>query len=185
EEEIMCWVVQIIQALRYLHHERILHRDLKTANIFLTLTDLIKVGDLGVAAQLDSSLDMRTTCVGSPYYLSPEVCQDVPYNTRSDMWSLGCCIYELATLRKAFKGNNLLSVVNKICSCKYEAVDESCPEGVAHLITSLLQVEPNDRPTTVELLDQDYVRTYLAVLTHRLEAHQLLYVLFGSSPQLS
>jgi serine/threonine protein kinase len=58
--------------------------------------------------------------VGSPYYLSPEVCQDVPYNTKSDVWALGCVLYELCALRPAFGGSNLISVVNKIVNCSYE-----------------------------------------------------------------
>ncbi len=67
--------MQILLGMRYVHSQRILHRDLKTANIFLTDTGLIKIGDFGISAQLDHTLDMKRTCVGSPFYMSPEVCQ--------------------------------------------------------------------------------------------------------------
>ena len=91
----MEWFVQITLALQYIHSEKILHRDLKTANIFLTSQDVLKVGDFGISAQLEHTLDMKHTCVGSPYYMSPEVCCDKPYNNKSDVWALGCVLYEL------------------------------------------------------------------------------------------
>jgi len=73
ETLIMDWFVQIVLAMRYVHSQKILHRDLKSANIFLTKQDRIKVGDFGIAAVLEHTLDMKRTCVGSPYYMSPEV----------------------------------------------------------------------------------------------------------------
>lgn len=101
----MRWFVQLVGALRYCHSQRILHRDLKTANIFLTHHDIVKVGqgfhtirplflleyffqlgDFGIATELENSFDVKTTIVGSPYYLSPEVCSDIPYNAKSDVW---------------------------------------------------------------------------------------------------
>jgi NIMA (never in mitosis gene a)-related kinase len=66
----MEWFTQIVLALQYIHSMKILHRDLKTANIFLTSQGVLKVGDFGISAQLEHTLDMRKTCVGSPYYMS-------------------------------------------------------------------------------------------------------------------
>lgn len=90
-----------------MHSQSILHRDLKTLNIFLTKDNKIKIGDLGVAKILDNiEKDFATSKVGTPYYLSPEVCEDRPYNSKSDIWSLGCILYELCTLKHPFEAKN-------------------------------------------------------------------------------
>eukprot|EP00045_Choanoeca_perplexa_P013909 m.160123 g.160123 ORF g.160123 m.160123 type:complete len:929 (+) comp16493_c0_seq2:224-3010(+) len=171
EDRIMLWVTQILFGLHYIHQQRILHRDLKTANIFIKHHDLLCVGDLGVAAQLEHSLEMRNSVVGTPYYLSPEVCQDIPYNTKSDCWSFGCIIYELCCLTQAFKGNNLLSLATKICAGAYAPIAETYSPELRGLVSSLLQPEPEDRPTTSELLYQSaYVNTYVQRMSSEFEA---------------
>ena len=98
--------IQICIGLYHLHSNKILHRDLKTLNIFLTKENKIKIGDLGVAKILDNIENFATSKVGTPYYLSPEVCEDRPYNNKSDIWSLGCILYELCTLKHPFEAKN-------------------------------------------------------------------------------
>ncbi|VDI37141.1 NIMA (never in mitosis gene a)-related kinase [Mytilus galloprovincialis] len=83
ERQVVEWFVQIAMALQYMHERNILHRDLKTQNIFLTKSKIIKVGDLGIARVLDSSTDMATTLIGTPYYMSPELFSNKPYNHKS------------------------------------------------------------------------------------------------------
>lgn len=90
-----------------MHSHSVLHRDLKTLNIFLNKDNKIKIGDLGVAKILENmETDFATSKVGTPYYLSPEVCEDRPYNSKSDIWSLGCILYELCTLKHPFEAKN-------------------------------------------------------------------------------
>eukprot|EP00049_Salpingoeca_infusionum_P016764 m.347306 g.347306 ORF g.347306 m.347306 type:complete len:654 (+) comp16144_c0_seq30:238-2199(+) len=174
EEAVMVWFVQILLALKYLHSNRILHRDLKTANIFLTKNSRIKVGDFGIAAQLAHSRDMKTTCVGSPYYMSPEVCQDVPYNSKSDVWALGCVLYELCTHRQAFKGSNLLAVVNKICNCSYEPMSPQLfSKEIRQLVNSMLQPSPDLRPSTSELCLDPFIKKYLKIFLDSAERRLL------------
>ena len=79
--------------LHYLHSFKILHRDIKTINMFLSKDNKIKIGDLGVAKLLNQTHNMAHTIVGTPYYLSPELCEEKPYNHKSDIWSLGCVLY--------------------------------------------------------------------------------------------
>ena len=89
EKQIWKYFVQTALGLQHIHSLKILHRDVKTMNIFLTRSDDVKVGDLGVAKVLGNTMDMAHTMVGTPYYLSPELCEGKPYNDKSDVWSLG------------------------------------------------------------------------------------------------
>lgn len=92
--------------MHHLHSQNILHRDLKTLNIFLTKENSIRIGDLGVAKILQSAENFVRSKVGTPYYLSPEVCEDRPYNNKSDIWSLGCVLYEMCCLNHPFEAKN-------------------------------------------------------------------------------
>lgn len=95
ESKVWDFFVQTCIGLQYLHARKILHRDLKTLNLFLHKDGRLKIGDLGVAKEV---LESHTnTIVGTPYYLSPELCEEKPYNNKSDIWSLGCILYELCT----------------------------------------------------------------------------------------
>ncbi len=100
EQEVLEWFVQIVMALRYVHYKRILHRDLKTQNIFITKT-LVKIGDFGIAKVMEGSLTAASTFIGTPYYMSPEACQNQPYSYQSDVWALGCILYEMCALQQA------------------------------------------------------------------------------------
>jgi NIMA (never in mitosis gene a)-related kinase len=102
------------QGLQYLHANRILHRDIKTINMFLTKEERVKIGDLGVAKMLNETSNMAQTVVGTPYYLSPELCEEKPYNNKSDIWSLGCVLYELCTLKHPFEAQNQGALILKI-----------------------------------------------------------------------
>lgn len=91
--------------LEYIHGQKILHRDIKSMNVFLQ-NDEIRIGDLGVAKVLSNTAAFAHTMVGTPYYLSPELCEEKPYNIKSDVWALGCVLYEMCTLRHPFDAHN-------------------------------------------------------------------------------
>ena len=103
---LMCFV-QICRAIQYIHDRRILHRDIKTQNIFITYAKqsrwIIKLGDFGISKIIDGTKELARTCIGTPYYLSPEVWENKPYNNKSDLWALGCVLYEMSTLKHAFE----------------------------------------------------------------------------------
>ena len=100
EELVMKWTVQLLQAVNYCHSVHILHRDIKLANIMLSGDDNIKLGDFGLARLLDTQNFMAQTCCGTPYYISPELCRGEAYDSKADVWALGCVIYELCALQR-------------------------------------------------------------------------------------
>jgi NIMA (never in mitosis gene a)-related kinase len=119
EDEILDLFVQICLALKHVHDRKILHRDLKTQNIFLTKKDLVKLGDFGIARVLHSTHELARTAIGTPYYLSPEICGGKAYNNKSDIWSLGCILYEMTTLKHAFEAGDMRRLMLKICGGSY------------------------------------------------------------------
>uniref|UniRef100_A0A8D3E3J4 non-specific serine/threonine protein kinase n=1 Tax=Scophthalmus maximus TaxID=52904 RepID=A0A8D3E3J4_SCOMX len=114
-QEVVIWYLyQIASAVAHIHKAGVLHRDIKTLNIFLTKTDLIKLGDYGLAKKLGSEFSMAETCVGTPYYMSPELCQGAKYNFKSDIWAMGCVLFEVLTLTRTFDATNPLNLCVKI-----------------------------------------------------------------------
>jgi NIMA (never in mitosis gene a)-related kinase len=92
----------------------ILHRDIKTANIFIHADGILKVGDFGISRELQSSLDKVNTAAGTPYFMAPEVVAYTPYDSKADMWSLGVIIYELISLEKPFEAKSVQEVIHVI-----------------------------------------------------------------------
>ena len=161
EAEIMHWFVQICLGLNYIHSMRVMHRDLKASNIFLSANGCVKIGDFGISKVLQGTLEAAMTVVGTPYYMSPEVCQNKPYTLKSDIWSLGCLLYELCTLDHPFTADNLLSLVYKIVKEQYEALPEEYSQELQNLIVASLLKDDEARPTTSNILDMGFVEKYM------------------------
>ena len=98
------------------------------------------------------------TVVGTPYYMSPEVCQNQPYTFRSDVWALGCVLYELCTLKHAFSADNLLGLVYKIVQDKYDPIPSQYSPELQSLINSLLNKNSAERPSVAQILQMPIVR---------------------------
>nr|XP_006811353.1 PREDICTED: serine/threonine-protein kinase Nek4-like [Saccoglossus kowalevskii] len=163
EKQIVEWFVQIAMALQYMHERNILHRDLKTQNIFLTKSKIIKVGDLGIARVLDGHNDMATTLIGTPYYMSPELFSNKPYNHKSDVWALGCCVYEMSTLKHAFNARDMNSLVYKILRGKMPLMPRMYSLDLTDLIKAMLNQSPEKRPSVSRILRNPFIKKHIAL----------------------
>lgn len=143
--------IQTCLGIQYLHARRILHRDLKTINLFLTKKGKLKIGDLGVAKEVKEG--HTQTIVGTPYYLSPELCEEKPYNNKSDIWSLGCILYELCTNKHPFDAKTQGGLFLKIIKGDYESIPSIYSPEISEIIAKCLQKKDKDRPTIQQILE--------------------------------
>ncbi|KAL4225202.1 hypothetical protein ACF0H5_015893 [Mactra antiquata] len=161
EVQIMEWFIQIIMAVQYIHSKKVLHRDLKAENVFLTKKNVIKIGDFGISKVLENTVDVAQTIVGTPSYLSPELCQDIPYSSKSDVWAVGCLLYEMCALKPPFDAQNLISLFFKIIKGEFEAIPNSYSSELQELVTTILVKSPDDRPSPSAILNINIVKKHL------------------------
>ncbi|XP_071342924.1 serine/threonine-protein kinase Nek1 isoform X3 [Trachinotus anak] len=157
EEQILDWFVQICLALKHVHDRKILHRDIKSQNIFLTKEGTVQLGDFGIARVLNSTVELARTCIGTPYYLSPEICENKPYNNKSDIWALGCVLYEMCTLKHAFEAGNMKNLVLKIIRGSYPPVSVHYSQDLRFLLAQLFKRNPRERPSVSSILDKPFL----------------------------
>ncbi|XP_063192376.1 serine/threonine-protein kinase Nek1 isoform X2 [Chroicocephalus ridibundus] len=157
EDQILDWFVQICLALKHIHDRKILHRDIKSQNIFLTKDGTIQLGDFGIARVLNSTAELARTCIGTPYYLSPEICQNKPYNNKSDIWALGCVLYEMCTLKHAFEAGNMKNLVLKIISGPFPPVSVHYSYDLRNLLSQLFKRNPRNRPSINSILEKNFI----------------------------
>ncbi|XP_072450609.1 serine/threonine-protein kinase Nek1 isoform X6 [Chiloscyllium punctatum] len=157
EDQILDWFVQICLALKHVHDRKILHRDIKSQNIFLTKGGTVQLGDFGIARVLNSTVELARTCIGTPYYLSPEICENKPYNNKSDIWALGCVLYEMCTLKHAFEAGNMKNLVLKIIRGSYPPVSVHYTYDLRNLMSQLFKRNPRDRPSVSSILKKPFL----------------------------
>ncbi|XP_056619606.1 serine/threonine-protein kinase Nek1 isoform X3 [Triplophysa dalaica] len=186
EEQILDWFVQICLALKHVHDRKILHRDIKSQNIFLTKDGTVQLGDFGIARVLNSTVELARTCIGTPYYLSPEICENKPYNNKSDVWALGCVLYEMCTLKHAFEAGNMKNLVLKIIRGSYPAVSVHYSQDLRLLLAKLFKRNPRERPSVSTILDKPFlVRRIHKFLTPQLIAQEFSHSLHLHQPKTS
>eukprot|EP00668_Euglena_longa_P017108 GGOE01021450.1.p1 GENE.GGOE01021450.1~~GGOE01021450.1.p1 ORF type:complete len:1044 (+),score=259.28 GGOE01021450.1:341-3472(+) len=154
---VLHYFVQLCLALHHLHSQRVLHRDLKSANVFLTSDNVVKLGDFGISTVLQHTMSMAHTKCGTPYYFSPEICKGRPYSYASDVWALGCILYELCALRHAFTGRSMTDLLQQITSGSSEPLSRPYSSDLCHLVEAMLTKDPAQRPTVEELLRLNFL----------------------------
>ena len=156
-DEIEIWriFIQILQGLKCLHDLKILHRDLKSANIFLFNNNLAKIGDLNVSKVTKSGIGYTQT--GTPYYASPEVWNDESYTSKSDIWSLGCIIYEMIALHPPFKAESMEGLYHKVIKGKYQKIPDKYSKDLNDILKLMFKINAKERPSCDELLKNDII----------------------------
>ncbi len=154
ENQIIDWFTQLCLAMKHIHDRKILHRDIKSQNVFLTKNGLIKLGDFGIAKCLDTTLQQAKTFIGTPYYLSPEMVQNLPYSFKSDVWSMGILVYEMCALKMPFDGLSIADLSLKIIKGIYTPIPNNFSKELKMLVNSLLNVDPTKRPSINDILSK-------------------------------
>ena len=142
---------QVARGLQACHELMVLHRDLKSANVFLWRDGQVKLGDFNVAKVAKEGL-LRTQ-TGTPYYASPEVWRDQPYSLKSDIWSLGCVLYEACALHPPFRAEDMQKLCGKVIKGEFARLPRSFSGDLNTLVTLLLTTDPSARPSCTDILN--------------------------------
>lgn len=156
ENDIWSLMIQMIQGLKALHDKKIMHRDLKSANVFLMKDGTVKIGDLNVSKVV--KLGFLKTQTGTPFYTSPEVWSEKPYDYKSDIWSVGCIIYEMCSLRPPFRGQSLEQLYKSITRGVYEPIPSIYSKELHTIINLLLQLNPTKRPNCDSFMEHPLIQ---------------------------
>ncbi|XP_012890276.1 PREDICTED: serine/threonine-protein kinase Nek3 isoform X1 [Dipodomys ordii] len=154
EDMILNWFTQMCLGVNHIHKKRVLHRDIKSKNVFLTQNGKVKLGDFGSARLLSNPMAFACTYVGTPYYVPPEIWENLPYNNKSDIWSLGCILYELCTLKHPFQANSWKTLILKICQGSIHPLPSHYSYELQYLIKQMFKRNPSQRPSATTLLSR-------------------------------
>lgn len=131
---------------------KIIHRDIKSANIFISKDNTVKIGDFGISKVIDQTVQASKSFVGTPYYLSPEMVEGKPYSTKADIWALGVLLYYMCALKLPFEANSLPLLALKILKGSFPPLSGPYTRDLKTLILGMLQVDAKKRPTALDIL---------------------------------
>lgn len=158
EDLIKNWLVQLLLGLSYIHDKQIVHRDIKTKNIFIQNEHTLRIGDFGIAKIFNQTQTMNKL-VGTPLYMAPECFKQLKkYSYKSDIWSLGCCLYEMCNLKHAFEGQFFPAVSVKISEGKRAPLNKRYSRELKELVDAMLDLKPRHRPTIANILERPFMR---------------------------
>jgi len=160
EIEVMVYTVQLVQALRYMHAHKVIHRDLKLGNLFLNSNMELKCGDFGLATKLDFDGDKKRTICGTPNYIAPEILDGKSgHSYEVDIWSTGVIIYTMLFGKPPFETNDVKTTYNRIKKNQFSFPENvKASKEVKDLISKILVSEPSERLSLVEILEHDFFK---------------------------
>ena len=169
ESEILDYFTQICLALKHIHEKKIIHRDLKSGNVFLMKSGLVKLGDFGISKKFQNTLDKAKTMIGTPYYLSPEIIDNKPYDSKIDIWSLGVLLYEMMTFKMPFNANSLPMLSIKILNGTYPPPPKLYTPELREIVSRCLNIDPAKRPSIQEILKTPIIRNRIKKFLDQVE----------------
>ena len=166
ESEAMLLFLQVVMAVEHIHSRSMLHRDLKTANILIASSGLIKVADFGFSRQYEDTVSnaVAKTFCGTPYYLAPELWKGNRYSSRAEVWSLGIILYELFALDRPFNSSTIKGLMEQVCKNHCRPLPEIYSDDARALVSSLLSHNPAQRPSCIEIFKIPYVAEHFETL---------------------
>uniref|UniRef100_UPI00358F99BD serine/threonine-protein kinase Nek9 isoform X1 n=2 Tax=Myxine glutinosa TaxID=7769 RepID=UPI00358F99BD len=169
EEKVIWYFYQLASAVKYIHSFDIIHRDIKTLNIFLTKSDLLKLGDFGISKLIETRENAFHSFVGTPHYMSPELIGGYAYNTKIDVWSMGCVLYELLALKKTFDATNALKLCYVIIHGQMDDLGTRYSEALRELLAQCLKKDAEERATAADIMEYDVIKTSLREMEDKVE----------------
>lgn len=165
ENIIINWLIQICLALKYIHKLKVIHRDIKPSNIFLTKSDIIKIGDFGISIALTRTLNKAKSVIGTPLYMAPEVYDSANYDYKADIWSLGITFFQLITFNDPFKGNSPVGLYKNIIEGKknmsINANNKYYSQELIDIIQKMMTKNPKERPSIDEIFQVPIIKQNL------------------------
>jgi serine/threonine protein kinase len=164
EHEIGYTFVQLAMALDHIHRRKMLHRDIKGANVLLMRSGLVKLGDFGFSHKYEESVSeaVAETFCGTPYYLAPELWQRQKYSKKADVWSLGILLYEMMALKRPFIGQGMRALMDSVMQGNIPPLPDKYGEGLKNIVAAMLVPDANKRPNTVQLFNMPAMKKLLA-----------------------
>ena len=156
EKDIWRIFIQLVKGLKALHDLNIIHRDIKSSNIFLFSDGTAKLGDLNVCKILTKE-ELGKTQAGTPFFAAPEVWREKPYGKKSDIWSLGCVLYEMVCLKCPFRSDNMVELYNKILVVDFNGIPKKFSNDLYCIIKNMIKYEPEKRISCEQILDYDLI----------------------------
>lgn len=168
EHEALFLFIQLCLSLDHIHARKMLHRDIKGANVLLTSTGLIKLGDFGFSHQYDDTVSgvVANTFLGTPYYLAPELWNNQRYSKKADVWSLGVLLYEIMALKRPFASTNMKGLMAKVLAGDYEPLPSHYSTDFRDVVRHILVCDANERPSVTDIFRFPYIREGLKVFMH-------------------
>ena len=159
----LTWFTMLALGVKHCHDRRIIHRDLKAQNIFMCRNGMAKIGDFGVSRVLARTHDMVKSVNGTPYYMAPELFDEVPYSFPADVWSLGILLYEMCTLTYPFKpeDGSYTSLGRLVKRTKYDPLPSQYSDTLNILLTNMLEKDPKRRPNINQIFKFPLIADYI------------------------